>query len=147
VLAGAQAEASFGWARARATSAAGSRDRDADPHGDSGRNRRSQRRHNGSMPGLPDAPWWTVRPSANRKPSTYRCPLCGHHLAALSEHMLIAPEGDTRRRRHAHTDCVLAARRRGQLTFKDEWQARLPRSPSLWGRLIAARSRRRESKN
>jgi len=80
-----------------------------------------------------------VRPAANRKPNTYRCPLCGHHLPALSEHMLIAPEGDTRRRRHAHTRCVLAARQRGALPSREEWRRAQPRRPSalrtLWERL------------
>jgi hypothetical protein len=88
------------------------------------------------MSKLPRAPWWTVRRAANRKPATYRCPFCGRHLAALSEHMLIAPEGDTRRRRHAHTECVLAARQRGQLVLRDEWLASQPRPPSLWARLL-----------
>jgi hypothetical protein len=50
--------------------------------------------------------------------------------------MLIAPEGDTRRRRHAHTACVLAARRRGQLLLRDEWLHTQPHSPSLWRRLL-----------
>ena len=50
--------------------------------------------------------------------------------------MLIAPEGDTRRRRHAHTECVLAARRSGRLLLKDEWLRTLPRQPSLWRRLL-----------
>jgi len=50
--------------------------------------------------------------------------------------MLIAPEGDTRRRRHAHTQCVLAARARGQLVLKDEWQRTQPRRPALWRRLL-----------
>jgi hypothetical protein len=50
--------------------------------------------------------------------------------------MLIAPEGDTRRRRHAHTDCVLAARSRGQLVLRDEWLRDQPRSTSLWRRLL-----------
>jgi hypothetical protein len=44
------------------------------------------------------------------KPATYRCPICGDLLHAMSEHMLIAPEGDTSRRRHAHVECVRAAR-------------------------------------
>jgi hypothetical protein len=87
------------------------------------------------MTSLPPAPWWTVRRAANRKPATYRCPLCGHHLPALSEHMLIAPEGDARRRRHAHTECVLAARSRGGLVLREEWQRTQPRAPSLWRRL------------
>jgi hypothetical protein len=87
------------------------------------------------MPRLEDAPWWTVRPAANRKPSTYRCPICGHHLPALSEHMLIAPEGDSRRRRHAHTECVMRARRDGALRLREDWLATQPQAPSLWDRL------------
>jgi hypothetical protein len=50
--------------------------------------------------------------------------------------MLIAPEGDTRRRRHAHTECVLEARSRGQLVLRDEWLRMQPRRPSLWRRLL-----------
>jgi hypothetical protein len=50
--------------------------------------------------------------------------------------MLIAPEGDTRRRRHAHTECVLAARSRGRLMLHDEWLRTQPRPPSLWRRLL-----------
>jgi hypothetical protein len=50
--------------------------------------------------------------------------------------MLIAPEGDTRRRRHAHTRCVMAARERGELSLRDEWLATQPRAPSLWRRLL-----------
>jgi hypothetical protein len=88
------------------------------------------------MAGLPTAAWWTVRPAHNHKPSTYRCPLCGRHLPALSEHLLIAPEGDTRRRRHAHTECVLRARGRGELLLRDEWLRTQPRPPSLWQRLL-----------
>ena len=49
--------------------------------------------------------------------------------------MLIAPEGDTRRRRHAHTGCVLRARSRGELVLRDEWLRSQPRAPSLWRRL------------
>ncbi len=50
--------------------------------------------------------------------------------------MLIAPEGDTRRRRHAHTNCVRAARSRGELPLKDEWERTQPRAPSLLARLL-----------
>jgi hypothetical protein len=50
--------------------------------------------------------------------------------------MLIAPEGDNRRRRHAHTECVLAARRVGTLVLRDEWLRTQPRPPSLWRRLL-----------
>jgi hypothetical protein len=76
-----------------------------------------------------------MRPAQNLKPATYRCPLCGEHLPSLSEHVLIAPEGDSARRRHAHTECVLAARRSGRLPTEDEWRRTQPRPASLWRRL------------
>jgi hypothetical protein len=69
-----------------------------------------------------DERWWEVRRAQNLKPATYRCPLCGRHLPALSEHMLIVPEGDRSRRRHAHSECVLGARRAGRLLTRDEWR-------------------------
>jgi hypothetical protein len=89
------------------------------------------------MARLPAARWWIVRRAQNRKPATYRCPLCGRHLPALSEHMLIVPEGDSSRRRHAHTACVMAARQRGQLVLRDEWLRTQPRPPSLLRRALA----------
>jgi hypothetical protein len=76
-----------------------------------------------------------MRPAQNLKPATYRCPLCGKHLPALSEHVLIAPEGDGSRRRHAHTACVLAARKAGRLPSEEEWRKTQPRAPSLGSRL------------
>jgi len=120
----------------RAAFTAGLSQGDPDAQGDRRRDRGRQRRDNGTMPSLPPAPWWTVRRAANRKPATYRCPICDHHLPALSEHMLIAPEGDTRRRRHAHTECVLRARSNGQLLLRDEWLRTQPRPQSLWRRLL-----------
>jgi hypothetical protein len=66
--------------------------------------------------------WWQVRRAQNRKPATYRCPLCGGLLPALSEHMLLFPEGDHARRRHAHTQCVMQARRAGRLPTREEWE-------------------------
>ena len=84
------------------------------------------------MANLPQAAWWTVRSAQNTKPTTYRCPFCDRHLTALAPHMLIAPEGDTRLRRHAHTDCVLRARAAGRLPLRDEVVAK---RPSLWRRL------------
>ena len=69
-----------------------------------------------------------MRRAQNRKPATYRCPFCGNYLPALSEHMLIAPEGDSSRRRHAHAECVMRARRAGRLPSRDEWLATQPRS-------------------
>lgn len=79
--------------------------------------------------------WWSVRRAQNSKPATYRCPFCGTHLHAMSEHVLIAPEGDSSRRRHAHTECVLAARQAGALLTFDDWRASRPRK-GLLGRLL-----------
>lgn len=76
-----------------------------------------------------------MRPAQNLKPATYRCPLCDGHLPSLSEHVLIAPEGDRQRRRHAHTACVLAARKAGRLPTEEEWRSTQPRPPTLWRRL------------
>lgn len=81
--------------------------------------------------------WWSMRRAQNRKPATYRCPFCGKHLAALSEHVLVAPEGDTGRRRHAHMNCVLKERKAGRLPSEEEWRRTQPRPPSLWQRLRA----------
>jgi hypothetical protein len=58
---------------------------------------------------LEPADWYSIRPVRSRKPATYRCPLCGYQLHAMSDHVLISPEGDTSRRRHAHLECVAAA--------------------------------------
>ncbi|HET7121109.1 MAG TPA: hypothetical protein VFI17_07650 [Solirubrobacterales bacterium] len=88
-----------------------------------------------SRPAAAEPRWWSFRPAANLKPATYRCPLCGRHLPALSEHVLIWPEGDKSRRRHAHTACVLRAREAGKLRTEDEWRRAEPRPPSLWSRL------------
>jgi hypothetical protein len=82
------------------------------------------------------ARWWVARRAANRKPATYKCPLCGGLLPALSDHMLIVPEGDSSRRRHAHTDCVIAARRAGRLPTREEWERTQPRAPSILSRLL-----------
>jgi hypothetical protein len=84
---------------------------------------------------LVQAAWWSVRRAQNRKPATYRCPLCGGFLPSLSEHVLIAPEGDASRRRHAHTKCVLEARKAGRLPTRDEWAKTQPRRPGVWRRL------------
>lgn len=88
------------------------------------------------MSPLERAAWWSVRRAQNRKPATYTCPLCGGFLPALSEHLLIAPEGDGSRRRHAHTQCVLTARRAGRLPTRDEWAATQPREPGPWRSLL-----------
>jgi hypothetical protein len=82
----------------------------------------------------PRGKWYAIRRAQNRKPATYRCPLCGGHLPALSEHMLITPEGDSSRRRHAHTKCVMAARQAGRLPTREEYLGTQPRGPGLTAR-------------
>jgi hypothetical protein len=82
---------------------------------------------------LEAARWWELRRAQNRKPATYHCPLCGRLLPSLSEHMLLFPEGDRGRRRHAHTDCVLRARRAGQLPLREDVE---PRRPGVLARLL-----------
>jgi hypothetical protein len=79
--------------------------------------------------------WWTVRAAQNRKPATYRCPFCNELLPSLSEHVLVMPEGDARRRRHAHTACALAEREAGRLPARDEWLRTQPPQPGLLRRL------------
>ena len=56
-----------------------------------------------------------MRPAQSLKPASYVCPFCDGMLHATSEHALIAPEGDVSKRRHAHLECVVAARKRGEL--------------------------------
>lgn len=64
-----------------------------------------------------------MRRAQSSRPATYSCPFCGEYLHAMSEHALIAPEGDVDRRRHAHTECVRAEREAGRLPTEDEWRA------------------------
>ena len=80
---------------------------------------------------LPTARWWTVRRAQSRKPATYTCPLCGRYLAAMSEHALIAPEGDMEQRRHAHLACVAAAK----LPSLEDWKKTQPKPPGLLARI------------
>jgi hypothetical protein len=79
------------------------------------------------------ARWYAVRRAASTKPATYRCPLCGKPLPALAEHTLVLPEGDPTRRRHAHTTCVIRARRTGRLPLREEVE---PRRPGWLTRLL-----------
>jgi hypothetical protein len=92
---------------------------------------------------MDDARWWTIRRAQNRKPATYRCPFCHRHLASMSEHVLLMPEGDPRRRRHAHTACALAARKAGRLPARDEWQRTQPRRPGPLSRALSRLRRAR----
>lgn len=84
---------------------------------------------------MPAAPWYSVRRAVSGKPSTYTCPFCGERFVALTEHVLVAPQGDGARRRHAHTACTLRERSAGRLPSRDEWQATQPRRPRWWERL------------
>ncbi len=88
------------------------------------------------MARLEKADWWAIRGASNRKPATYTCPLCGYRLHAMTPHMLISPEGDADRRRHAHTECVQAARAQGRILTRGEWLKTQPRRPSLVSRLL-----------
>ncbi|HEY8705532.1 MAG TPA: hypothetical protein VIL98_12305 [Gaiellaceae bacterium] len=54
----------------------------------------------------------------------------------MSPHVLLSPEGDTSRRRHAHAECAEAARRNGRLPSYDEWRETQPRRPGLVARLL-----------
>jgi hypothetical protein len=54
-------------------------------------------------------------------------------LPALSEHMLVLPEGDSSRRRHAHSACVIKAREQGRLPLREEVE---PPPPGLLARLL-----------
>ena len=72
---------------------------------------------------MTEARWWSVRHAQSFRPATYRCPLCGRHLHAMSDHVLIAPEGDVDRRRHAHAACVARAREAGRFRTYDDWRA------------------------
>jgi len=68
-----------------------------------------------------------MRRARSNRPATYRCPFCGGLLHAMSEHMVIAPEGDVERRRHAHTHCVAAEHHAGRLPTYDDWRKTQPR--------------------
>ena len=83
--------------------------------------------------------WWAIRPARNLKPVTYTCPLCHRYLSAMSEHLLIAPEGNQTQRRHTHTKCVLAARKAGRLPTLDEWRA-TNKPPGFLARLLRRHS-------
>ena len=77
-----------------------------------------------------------MRPAANLKLATYRCPFCGKHLASMSEHVLIAPEDDRSKRRHAHMECVRNARAAGNLPTREEWlEAERGPRPSFGARM------------
>jgi hypothetical protein len=82
------------------------------------------------------ARWWTMRRAQSTRPATYRCPFCDERLHAMSEHVVIAPEGDVDRRRHAHAECAAAAHARGALPTYDDWRSTQPKRPGLLARLL-----------
>jgi hypothetical protein len=83
----------------------------------------------------PDAfRWWELRRAQNLKPTTYICPLCDQQLLASSEHVLLLPEGDPSRRRHAHTECVAQARAAGTILSQEEWSETKTSSPGSGNR-------------
>ena len=87
------------------------------------------------MAKLEQAEWWAIRAARNDKPASYRCPLCGYQLHAMSPHMLLAPENDASRRRHAHTECVQAAVRDGRIRSYEQWRSEQAGGPGLLERL------------
>jgi hypothetical protein len=89
----------------------------------------------------PEPRWWAVRHAQSLKPATYRCPFCGRRLHAMSAHVLVAPEGDAARRRHAHRECVAAERRAGRLRSRSEWRAASDERRGLFARLPFFRRR------
>jgi hypothetical protein len=78
--------------------------------------------------------WWELRPAQNLKPKSYLCPLCDQYLHAMSEHVLLLPEGDASRRRHAHTECVAGARKAGRLPSRSEWKKESRADKPFWRR-------------
>ena len=85
---------------------------------------------------LPMADWYSVRHVQSFKPKSYTCPLCLTQLHAMSDHVLITPEGDAERRRHAHSTCVRAARDQGLLPSREEWTRSRPRDGGAGGGLL-----------
>lgn len=86
--------------------------------------------------GPAEARWWAIRRAKSFKPVSYTCPLCSLQLHAMTDHVLLTPEGDVERRRHAHSACVRSARARGRLPSRDEWEATQPRRAGRLGRLF-----------
>lgn len=91
---------------------------------------------------LPEADWYTARHAQSFQPKSYTCPFCRQQFHAMSDHVLLSPEGDPGRRRHAHSACVRIARAEGLLPTREEWLRNRPREPGggggggLLGRLL-----------
>src|SRR5688500_12581771 len=63
-----------------------------------------------------EASWWAVRRAQSERPATYRCSFCDELLHAMNEHLVIAPEGNADRRRHAHTPSACSRHGRPELS-------------------------------
>ena len=84
-----------------------------------------------------------MRRAQNPKPSTYRCPFCDQRLHAMSEHVVIAPEGDrSAPAPRAHRVRRGRAPASGELPTYDDWRAAQPKEPGLLARLLASVARR-----
>ena len=90
---------------------------------------------------LDEPKWWAIRNAQNLKPVTYVCPFCDELLPSMIEHVLILPEGDTKRRRHAHTACAMAEKRAGRLPSRDQYQETQPQRTGRFSRLLRTRTR------
>ncbi|WGL51640.1 hypothetical protein P5P86_16970 [Nocardioides sp. BP30] len=87
------------------------------------------------------ARWWEIRPAQSRQPKTYTCPICHGLFLAMVPNVLLSPEGDRERRRHAHPECVARERRAGRLLTRSEWERlnRPPREERPWWRRVFGR--------
>ena len=85
---------------------------------------------------LPEADWYSVRHAQSFQPKSYTCPLCLKQLHAMVDHVLISPEADPERRRHAHSICVRNARAAGLIPTREEWMRSRPREGGAGGGLL-----------
>jgi hypothetical protein len=74
-----------------------------------------------------DAEWWDVRMARNPSGAIYTCPLCDGPVHSATEHMLVTPEGNSERRRHAHMDCVREAISTDRLTVRTQPEDQRPK--------------------
>ena len=88
-----------------------------------------------------DPKWWAIRTAQNLKPVTYVCPFCNELLPSMKAHVLILPEGDAKRRRHAHTECAMAEKRAGRLPSRDQYEETQPQRAGRFSRLLRTRTR------
>jgi hypothetical protein len=78
-------------------------------------------------------------PGAQQEAGDVHLPALRAATHAMSEHVVIAPENDAERRRHAHAECVGRARKAGTFKTYDDWRATQPRQPSFLQRYLRRR--------